>query len=160
MEQQHVFHGYQYGEKDQWSLLSDQVVGINSKLLQEAFQSLERPAKRQVNTTTTTMKACSHYVAQLHKLNNGLVYYPKTILISSAKPFNFRSFLMVLHRAFLGLPLLLMIWLSSIWYWRICWSSSHLPNHPRHDPTNFSLIDITLTHHPQKKKKKRNYFCI
>ncbi|TKY60101.1 Ribosome maturation factor RimM [Spatholobus suberectus] len=46
MEQQHVFHGFQYGEKDQWSLLSDQIVGINSKLLQEALQSLERPAKR------------------------------------------------------------------------------------------------------------------
>ncbi|KAK7318887.1 hypothetical protein RJT34_03594 [Clitoria ternatea] len=46
MEQQHVFHGYQYGEKDQWSLLSDQIVGVNSKLLQEALQSLEQPAKR------------------------------------------------------------------------------------------------------------------
>ncbi|KAL2343224.1 hypothetical protein Fmac_004509 [Flemingia macrophylla] len=46
MEQQHVFHGYQYGEKDQWSLLSDQIVGINSTLLQEALQSLEQPTKR------------------------------------------------------------------------------------------------------------------
>ncbi|CAJ1938428.1 unnamed protein product [Sphenostylis stenocarpa] len=46
MEQQHVFHGYQFGEKDQWSLLSDQIVSVNSKLLQEALQSLERPAKR------------------------------------------------------------------------------------------------------------------
>ncbi|KAL3020602.1 hypothetical protein AAZX31_05G153300 [Glycine max] len=46
MEQKHVFHGFQYGEKDQWSLLSDQIVGVNSKLLQEALQSLERPAKR------------------------------------------------------------------------------------------------------------------
>uniref|UniRef100_A0A151UGW7 Ribosome maturation factor rimM n=1 Tax=Cajanus cajan TaxID=3821 RepID=A0A151UGW7_CAJCA len=47
MEQQHVFHGFQYGEKDQWSLLSNQIVGLNSKLLQEALQSLEQPAKRQ-----------------------------------------------------------------------------------------------------------------
>ncbi|XP_027345168.1 uncharacterized protein LOC113857449 [Abrus precatorius] len=46
MEQQHIFHGYQYGEKDQWSFLSDQIVGVNSKLLQEALQSLEQPAKR------------------------------------------------------------------------------------------------------------------
>jgi len=62
MEQKHIFHGFQYGEKDQWSLLSDQIVGVNSKLLQEALQSLERPAKRQVNITTTKMKACSHTV--------------------------------------------------------------------------------------------------
>ncbi|KAK7359155.1 hypothetical protein VNO77_01102 [Canavalia gladiata] len=46
MEQQHVFHGFQCGEKDQWSLLSDQIVDVNSKLLQEALQSLEQPAKR------------------------------------------------------------------------------------------------------------------
>ncbi|KAG5025252.1 hypothetical protein JHK86_021166 [Glycine max] len=46
MEQKHIFHGFQYGEKDQWSSLSDQIVGVNSKLLQEALQSLERPAKR------------------------------------------------------------------------------------------------------------------
>jgi hypothetical protein len=46
MDQQHVFHGYQCGEKEQWSLLSDQVVGVNSRLLQDALQSLEQPAKR------------------------------------------------------------------------------------------------------------------
>ncbi|KAK7399729.1 hypothetical protein VNO78_10918 [Psophocarpus tetragonolobus] len=46
MEQQHVFHGFQCGEKDQWSLLSHQIVGTNSKLLQNALQSLEQPAKR------------------------------------------------------------------------------------------------------------------
>jgi len=56
MEQQHVFQGYHHGEKDQWSLLSDQIVGVNSKLLQDALQSLERPAKRQVNMTIGTMK--------------------------------------------------------------------------------------------------------
>lgn len=49
MEQQHVFHGLRYGEKEQRSLLSDQIVGVNSKLLQEALQSLQQPAKRQVN---------------------------------------------------------------------------------------------------------------
>jgi hypothetical protein len=49
MDQQHVFHGYQCGEKEQWSLLSDQIVGVNSRLLQDALQSLqslEQPAKR------------------------------------------------------------------------------------------------------------------
>lgn len=56
MEQKHVFQGYHHGEKDQWSLLSDQIVSVNSKLLEEALQSLERPAKRQVNMTITTMK--------------------------------------------------------------------------------------------------------
>nr|BAE71246.1 hypothetical protein [Trifolium pratense] len=46
MDQQHVFHGYQCGEKEQWSLLSDQIVGVNSRLLQDALQSLQQPAKR------------------------------------------------------------------------------------------------------------------
>lgn len=46
MDQQHVFHGFQCGEKEQWSLLSDQIVGVNSRLLQEALQSLEQPANR------------------------------------------------------------------------------------------------------------------
>ncbi|XP_061362563.1 uncharacterized protein LOC133306282 [Gastrolobium bilobum] len=46
MEQQHIFHGFQYGEKEQRSLLSDQIVAVNSKLLQEALQSLDQPAKR------------------------------------------------------------------------------------------------------------------
>jgi hypothetical protein len=49
MDQQHVFHGYQCGEKEQWSLLSDQIVGVNSRLLQDALQSLqslEQPAKK------------------------------------------------------------------------------------------------------------------
>lgn len=62
MEQEHVFHGFRYGEKEQWSLLKDQIVGVNSKLLQEALQSLEQPAKRQVNMTTTTSKAFFHLV--------------------------------------------------------------------------------------------------
>jgi len=49
MDQQHVFQGFQCGEKEQWSLLSDQIVGVNSRLLQDALQSLEQPANRQVN---------------------------------------------------------------------------------------------------------------
>ncbi|XP_015958092.1 uncharacterized protein LOC107482195 isoform X2 [Arachis duranensis] len=46
MEQQHVFHGLRYGEKEQRRLLSEQIVDVNSKLLQEALQSLEQPIKR------------------------------------------------------------------------------------------------------------------
>ncbi|XP_004504243.1 uncharacterized protein [Cicer arietinum] len=45
MDQKHVFHGFQCGEKEQWSLLSDQIVGVNSRLLQEALQSFEQPTK-------------------------------------------------------------------------------------------------------------------
>ncbi|KAI5384817.1 hypothetical protein KIW84_071706, partial [Lathyrus oleraceus] len=46
MDQRHVFHGFQCGEKEQCSLLSDQIVGVNSRLLQDALQSLEQPSKR------------------------------------------------------------------------------------------------------------------
>ncbi|KAK6124115.1 hypothetical protein DH2020_042141 [Rehmannia glutinosa] len=47
MEQQHVFHGFRYGEKDQTSLLANQIVTVNSKLLQQALQSLQIPSTRQ-----------------------------------------------------------------------------------------------------------------
>lgn len=46
MEQQHVFHGFRYGEKEQRNLLADQIVTVNSKLLQEALQNSGKPAKR------------------------------------------------------------------------------------------------------------------
>lgn len=46
MEQQHVFHGFRYGEKAQRSLLANQIVGINSKLLQHALQNIQTPSKR------------------------------------------------------------------------------------------------------------------
>ncbi|XP_015958091.1 uncharacterized protein LOC107482195 isoform X1 [Arachis duranensis] len=49
MEQQHVFHGLRYGEKEQRRLLSEQIVDVNSKLLQEALQSLEQPIKSRWN---------------------------------------------------------------------------------------------------------------
>ncbi|PKI37759.1 hypothetical protein CRG98_041840 [Punica granatum] len=41
LEQQHVFHGFRYGEKAQGRLLADQIVGINSKLLQQALQNIQ-----------------------------------------------------------------------------------------------------------------------
>ncbi|KAE9601218.1 putative 16S rRNA processing protein RimM [Lupinus albus] len=46
IEQQHVFHGLRYGEKEQRSLLSEQIVGVNTKLLQEALQGLQQSTKR------------------------------------------------------------------------------------------------------------------
>lgn len=46
MEQQHVFDGFRYGEKEQRNLLADQIVSVNSKLLQEALQNSEKPAMR------------------------------------------------------------------------------------------------------------------
>jgi TnpA family transposase len=46
MGQQHVFHGFRFGEKAQTSLLADQIVGVNSKLLQQALQNIDVPSKR------------------------------------------------------------------------------------------------------------------
>ncbi|GLU13920.1 hypothetical protein SLE2022_305250 [Rubroshorea leprosula] len=46
MEQQHVFHGFRFGEKSQRSLLADQIVEVNSKLLQQALQNVEVASNR------------------------------------------------------------------------------------------------------------------
>ncbi|KAF7840404.1 Ribosome maturation factor rimM [Senna tora] len=46
MEQQHVFHGFRYGEKQQRNFLADQIVSVNSVLLQEALQNRKESAKR------------------------------------------------------------------------------------------------------------------
>ncbi|MBA0871195.1 hypothetical protein Goshw_022449, partial [Gossypium schwendimanii] len=46
MEQQHVFHGFRFGEKSQASLLADQIVSVNSKLLQQALENVEIASKR------------------------------------------------------------------------------------------------------------------
>ncbi|KAA0057091.1 hypothetical protein IC582_029246 [Cucumis melo] len=46
MEQKHVFDGFKFGEKAQGKLLADQIVGINSKLLQKALQDIEIPTRR------------------------------------------------------------------------------------------------------------------
>ncbi|KAJ8761936.1 hypothetical protein K2173_006538 [Erythroxylum novogranatense] len=58
MEQKHVFHGLRFGEKSQRSLLADQIIGINSQLLQQALQNLEAPSKRwSRNELISAMKA-------------------------------------------------------------------------------------------------------
>ncbi|KAH9627375.1 hypothetical protein KSS87_001214 [Heliosperma pusillum] len=41
--QQHIFHGLQYGEKPQRSILAEQIVSLNSNLLQQATQIVETP---------------------------------------------------------------------------------------------------------------------
>ncbi|KAK9048162.1 hypothetical protein SSX86_032875 [Deinandra increscens subsp. villosa] len=46
MEQKHVFDGLRYGEKAQRSLLADQIVDVNSQLLQVALQTIETPSDR------------------------------------------------------------------------------------------------------------------
>ncbi|KAI3800701.1 hypothetical protein L1987_28795 [Smallanthus sonchifolius] len=46
MEQKHVFDGLRYGEKDQRSLLADEIVDVNSQLLQVALQTIETPSDR------------------------------------------------------------------------------------------------------------------
>ncbi|XP_038710833.1 uncharacterized protein LOC120005208 isoform X3 [Tripterygium wilfordii] len=50
MEQQHVFHGFRFGEKMQRSLLADQIVGVNSKLLQQALKSVTMSTERLTDT--------------------------------------------------------------------------------------------------------------
>ncbi|KAM7505903.1 hypothetical protein LguiB_004807 [Lonicera macranthoides] len=46
LEQQHVFHGFRFGDKAQRSLLADQIVGVNSKLLRLALQNIKTPSIR------------------------------------------------------------------------------------------------------------------
>lgn len=46
MEQDHIFHGFRYGEKSQRSFLADQIVNVNSMLLQHALQNMKMPYKR------------------------------------------------------------------------------------------------------------------
>lgn len=46
MEQKHIFDGFKFGEKAQGRLLADQIVGVNSKLLQKALQDIAIPARR------------------------------------------------------------------------------------------------------------------
>ncbi|XP_060191840.1 uncharacterized protein LOC132621541 isoform X1 [Lycium barbarum] len=46
MEQDHIFHGFRYGEKNQKSFLANQIVDVNSTLLQHALQNKKIPYKR------------------------------------------------------------------------------------------------------------------
>ncbi|KAI7738927.1 hypothetical protein M8C21_031813 [Ambrosia artemisiifolia] len=46
MEQKHVFDGLRHGEKAQRNLLADQILDVNSQLLQVALQTIETPSER------------------------------------------------------------------------------------------------------------------
>ncbi|CAK7350285.1 unnamed protein product [Dovyalis caffra] len=46
MDQKHVFDGLRYGDKSKRGLLADQIVGVNSKLLQQALENIEISSKR------------------------------------------------------------------------------------------------------------------
>ncbi|XVF25537.1 hypothetical protein REPUB_Repub13aG0220700 [Reevesia pubescens] len=54
MEQQHIFHGFRFGEKSQTSFLADQIVSVNSKLLQQALQNIEIASNRWSITESLT----------------------------------------------------------------------------------------------------------
>ncbi|CAM8924222.1 unnamed protein product [Rhodiola kirilowii] len=43
LEQQHVFHGFRHGEKDQRDCLADEIVGLNTKLFQQAMRNISEP---------------------------------------------------------------------------------------------------------------------
>ncbi|CAO2842259.1 unnamed protein product [Amaranthus hypochondriacus] len=47
LEQQHIFHGLRYGEKSQRNLLFEQIISVNSNLLQQALQAIEKPMNGQ-----------------------------------------------------------------------------------------------------------------
>lgn len=46
MDQQHVLHGFKFGDKAQKSLLADEIVGLNPRLLQLQLQKIMTPSKR------------------------------------------------------------------------------------------------------------------
>nr|GLL30268.1 uncharacterized protein LOC109173428 isoform X2 [Ipomoea trifida] len=46
MEQHHVFHGFRYGEKSQTSILANEIVTVNSKLLDRVLKNMEIPSRR------------------------------------------------------------------------------------------------------------------
>ncbi|KAE8720035.1 16S rRNA processing protein RimM family, putative isoform 2 [Hibiscus syriacus] len=59
MEQQRVFHGFGFGEKSQVSLIADQIVNVNSKLLQQALENVEIASKSPADEINSTNKLLS-----------------------------------------------------------------------------------------------------
>ncbi|KAJ0018906.1 hypothetical protein Pint_10081 [Pistacia integerrima] len=72
MEQQHVFHGFRFGEKSHTSLLADQIVGVNSKLLQQALQNIEKPSKRW-NVTEVINATRTNAIRSTLKISEGCI---------------------------------------------------------------------------------------
>ncbi|PWA87529.1 16S rRNA processing protein RimM [Artemisia annua] len=99
MEQKHVFDGLRYGEKAQRDLLADQIVGVNSQLLQVALQTIETPSDRwqlseflaAYNTETAgdVFKVSkSHLVSGDVELTSSKVAERRSALISNGKVAN------------------------------------------------------------------------
>ncbi|KAL0363530.1 UNVERIFIED_CONTAM: Ribosome maturation factor RimM [Sesamum calycinum] len=95
MEQEHVFHGFRYGDKDQRGLLAYQIVTLNSKLLQQALQTIETPLTRpdllniltavpRLNTVRVSGNPCSAGVGKLSDPNCKL-QREGNLLISNGK---------------------------------------------------------------------------
>lgn len=60
LDQQHVFDGFRYGEKSQGDLLGNQIVSINSKLLQLALGSIKSSnEKMQLENGVELLEKCS-----------------------------------------------------------------------------------------------------
>ncbi|KAK4858116.1 hypothetical protein QYF36_011284 [Acer negundo] len=70
IEQQHVFHGFRFGEKSQTSLLADQIVSVNSKLLQHVLQNIKIPSKRS-NVTELINATRSKLMRSTLKISKG-----------------------------------------------------------------------------------------
>ncbi|XP_062163262.1 uncharacterized protein LOC133870204 isoform X3 [Alnus glutinosa] len=95
MGQQHVFHGFRFGEKAQTSLLADQIVGVNSKLLQQALQNIDVPSKRwnvtelfeaaeaKPKSTLKISEECLTSSASKEKLGANLIFREKGVHLMS-----------------------------------------------------------------------------
>ncbi|KAL9366927.1 hypothetical protein Peur_038126 [Populus x canadensis] len=65
MEQKHVFDGLRYGDKSKRGLLADQIVGVNSKLLQQALENIEISSKRCFATELISATRTKHVKSSL-----------------------------------------------------------------------------------------------
>lgn len=65
MEQKHVFDGLRYGDKSKRGLLADQIVGVNSKLLQQALENIEISSKRCSATELISATRTKHIKSSL-----------------------------------------------------------------------------------------------
>ncbi|XP_061960204.1 uncharacterized protein LOC133681112 [Populus nigra] len=65
MEQKHVFDGLRYGDKSKRGLLADQIVGVNSKLLQQALENIKISSKRCSATELISATRTKHIKSSL-----------------------------------------------------------------------------------------------
>ncbi|KAF9666444.1 hypothetical protein SADUNF_Sadunf16G0230000 [Salix dunnii] len=65
MEQKHVFDGLRYGDKSKRGLLAEQIVGVNSKLLQQALENIAISTKRCSETELISAIRTKHVKSSL-----------------------------------------------------------------------------------------------